>query len=222
MIPSRLILTGLRCTLTCMNASAKTKPLVRCEWPGDDQLMIDYHDTEWGRPVTDDRLHFEYLILDAAQAGLSWKTVLHKRKGYRKAFADFDPDKVARFTDKRLEKLLQDPSIIRNRLKVFSARSSAQAFLQVQKEFGSFNSYIWEFVGGKTILNRWKTISDIPAETDESKAMSKGLKKRGFNFCGPTICYAYMQAAGLVNDHLTSCFCYKDITKKKAGEARVA
>ncbi len=183
----------------------------RCKWCLGDELMLAYHDTEWGVPVHDDRVHFEYLILDAAQAGLSWKTVLHKRENYRKAFADFDPVKVARFSEKKIAKLLENPGIIRNRLKVNAAVTSAKAFLQVQKEFGSFDKYIWGFVDGETIINRWKNMSQIPAKTSISEAMSKDMKNRGFKFCGPTICYAYMQAAGLVNDHETSCFRYKEV-----------
>ncbi|HSG98456.1 MAG TPA: DNA-3-methyladenine glycosylase I [candidate division Zixibacteria bacterium] len=178
----------------------------RCAWTGDDPLMIEYHDCEWGEPVSDDRTHFEFLVLDAAQAGLSWRTILYKREGYRAAFADFDPDKVARFTEKRIAKLLENPGIVRNRLKVQSAVTNARAFLKTQREFGSFNSYIWRFVDGKPIINRWKSTTEIPAKTPEAEAMSKDLKQRGFSFCGPTICYAYMQAAGLVNDHQTNCF----------------
>ncbi len=186
----------------------------RCKWCLGDELMLEYHDTEWGTPVHDDRVHFEYLILDAAQAGLSWLTVLRKRENYRKAFADFDPVKVARFTEKRIAKLLENPGIIRNRLKVNAAVTSAKAFLVVQKEFGSFDKYIWAFVNGKPIVNKWKDMSQVPAKTETSEAMSKDMKKRGFGFCGPTICYAYMQAAGLVNDHETSCFRYKKLSTK--------
>ena len=170
---------------------------------------IEYHDKEWGVPVCDDRVQFEFLILEGAQAGLSWSTILNKREGYRKAFADFDPEKVARFTDKRIEKLLQNPGIVRNRLKVQSAVTNARAFLAVQKEFGSFSEYIWGFVGGKPIQNNFKKDSDIPATSPESDALSKDLKKRGFKFVGSTIVYAHMQATGLVNDHVTGCFRYK-------------
>ena len=201
-----------------MASSVKKKALIRCAWPADDPLMIEYHDTEWGVPVHDDLVHFEYLVLDAAQAGLSWRTVLYKREGYRKAFAGFDPVKVARFTDAKMEKLLQNPDIIRNRRKVNSARVNARAFLKVQDEFGSFDSYIWRFVDGAPIVNRWKTDSAIPAKTAEAEAMSKDMKQRGFSFCGPTICYAYMQAAGLVNDHQINCFRHAElarITRKK-------
>jgi DNA-3-methyladenine glycosylase I len=178
----------------------------RCSWPGDLELMIRYHDTEWGAPLHDDRKHFEFLVLDAAQAGLSWRTILLKRENYRKAFDGFDPEKVARYSDKRVEKLLQDPGIVRNRLKVRSAVTNARCFLEIQKEFGSFDAFIWRFVNGRPIVNRCRTSSDIPARSEASDAMSKELKKRGFTFVGSTICYAYMQAAGLVNDHLLKCF----------------
>ncbi len=187
----------------------------RCQWCLGDELMMEYHDNEWGVPVHDDNLHFEYLILDAAQAGLSWRTVLYKRENYRKAFVGFDPAKVARFTENRIAKLLENPGIIRNRQKVNSAIVNARAFLAVQEEFGSFDEYIWRFVDGATIVNRWKNESQIPAKTDVSEAMSKDMKQRGFSFCGPTICYAYMQAAGLVNDHEISCFCYNTPGAKK-------
>ena len=187
-----------------------TKSVSRCKWAEGVSLdYIEYHDKEWGVPVYDDRVQFEFLILEGAQAGLSWSTILNKREGYRKAFADFDPEKVARFTDKRLEKLLQDPGIVRNRLKVQSAVTNAKAFLAVQKEFGSFSEYIWGFVGGKPIQNNFKKDSDIPATSPESDALSKDLKKRGFKFVGSTIVYAHMQATGLVNDHVTGCFRYK-------------
>ena len=187
-----------------------TKPVTRCKWAEGVSLnYIEYHDTEWGVPVHDDRVQFEFLILEGAQAGLSWSTILNKREGYRKAFTDFDPVKVARFTDKRVEKLLLDPSIVRNRLKVNSAVTNARAFLAVQKEFGSFSKYIWEFVGAKPIQNRFKKDSDIPATSAESDALSKDLKKRGFKFVGSTIIYAHMQATGLVNDHVVGCFRHK-------------
>ena len=187
------------------SAMAK-KPVKRCEWVDmDNPQYIEYHDEEWGIPVHDDQKHFEMILLEGAQAGLSWATILKKREGYRKAFADFDPGKVARFRESRLEKLMQDPGIVRNRLKIWGAVSSAKAFLQVQKEFGSFDAFIWQFVGGKPKVNKWKSLSEVPANTPESDAMSKELKKRGFKFVGSTICYAYMQAAGLVNDHEVSC-----------------
>ena len=178
----------------------------RCEWCGTEAIYIDYHDKEWGVPVHDDRLHFEMIILDGAQAGLSWITILKRRDGYRRAFDDFDVNKVAGYSDKKVEKLLTDPGIIRNRLKVKSAVQNAKAFLDIQKEFGSFDFYIWQFVNYKTIQNRRKKMSDLPAKTQESDAMSKDLKKRGFSFVGSTICYAYMQAAGMVNDHTTDCY----------------
>ncbi len=186
------------------------KPVKRCKWSeGVGLEYIEYHDREWGVPVYDDRKQFEFLILEGAQAGLSWSTILNKREGYRKAFADFDPVKVARFTEKRVEKLLQDPGIVRNKLKVRSAVTNARAFLAVQKEFGSFSEYIWGFVGGKPIQNKFRKDSDIPATSPESDALSKDLKKRGFKFVGSTIVYAHMQATGMVNDHVTSCFRYK-------------
>jgi DNA-3-methyladenine glycosylase I len=178
----------------------------RCPWPGDLPLMIEYHDTEWGEPLHDDRRHFEFLVLDAAQAGLSWRTVLLKRENYRKAFDGFDPNKVARYSDKRVEKLLQDPGIIRNRLKVQSAVANAKAFLKVQDEFGSFDQFIWQFVEGRPRVNQFTKTSEVPARSPDSDAMSKDLKARGFKFVGSTICYAYMQAAGMVNDHLVTCF----------------
>ena len=196
-----------------------TKSVKRCKWAEGVSLdYIEYHDKEWGVPVFDDRVQFEFLTLEGAQAGLSWSTILNKRDGYRKAFADFDPTKVARFTDRKVEKLLLDPSIVRNRLKVRSAVGNARAFLTVQKEFGSFSEYIWGFVGGKPIQNRFKKDSDIPATSPESDALSKDLKKRGFKFVGSTIVYAHMQATGLVNDHVVGCFRHKlclALAKKK-------
>ena len=188
-----------------------TKSIIRCSWPTDDPLMIAYHDEEWGVPLHDDRKHYEFLLLDAMQAGLSWKTILHKRENFRKAFADFDPHKVARFTEKRIEKLLSDPGIIRNRLKVQAAVTNARCFLEVQEEFGTFDAYIWQFTGGKTIDNRRKSLKQLQATSPESDAMSADLRKRGFKFVGSTICYAYMQAAGMVNDHLTNCFRYRQL-----------
>lgn len=173
--------------------------------------MRAYHDEEWGVPIDDDRLHFEFLILEGAQAGLSWETVLRKREGYREAFAGFDPEVVARFGESEQHALLQDPGIVRNRLKIRSAVGNARAFLEVQREFGSFDEYIWRFTRGETIQNAWREMSELPAETYESKAMSRDLKKRGFRFVGPTICYAYMQATGLVNDHLVGCFRYAEL-----------
>ena len=176
--------------------------------------MIAYHDTEWGVPVHDDVKHFEYLVLDAFQAGLSWRTILLRREGFRKAFAGFDPVRVARFTPARVEKLLQDPGIIRNRLKVGSMIKNAKAFLKIQKEFGSFDDYIRRFTGGRMKVNRWKTLREIPASTPESDAMSRDLKKRGFSFVGATICYAYMQAAGMVNDHIVSCRRHGEVQRR--------
>ena len=186
------------------------RELTRCRWAeGVGPGYIAYHDEEWGVPARDDRVQFEFLILEGAQAGLSWSTILRKREGYRRAFANFDPEKVARFTAARIEKLVRDPSIVRNRLKIESTVSNARAFLAVQDEFGSFSDYIWGFVGGKPIQNRWKRDSDMPATSPESDALSKDLKKRGFRFVGSTIVYAHMQATGLVNDHVTGCFRHK-------------
>jgi DNA-3-methyladenine glycosylase I len=173
--------------------------------------MIDYHDREWGVPTHDDRKHFEFLVLEAAQAGLSWSIVLNKREGYRRAFSDFDPAKVARFTDKRIDKLTLDPGIIRNRLKINAAVRNARAFLEVQDEFGSFDTYCWRFVGGRPKINRWKTPQQIPATTPESDAFSKDLKARGFSFVGSTVIYAHMQAVGMVNDHVVGCFRYREL-----------
>ncbi len=188
---------------------------IRCEWGTVSQLYIDYHDNEWGVPVHDDRKLFEFLILEGAQAGLSWETVLKKRENYRKAFNDFDPVKVSRYGDKKIETLLGNKGIIRNRLKITSAINNAKRFLEVRKEFGTFDAYIWQFVNGRTITNRFKSIQEIPATTKESDAMSKDLKKRGFKFVGPTICYAHMQATGMVNDHVVGCFRYKEIKALK-------
>lgn len=183
----------------------------RCEWCGADPLYVAYHDTEWGVPVHDDRKHFEFLTLEGAQAGLSWITVLRKREHYRRAFANWDVVRVARFTPARVEKLLQDPGIIRNRLKVESTLVNARAYLKVQEEFGSFSAYFWGFVDGKPVLNRWKTLADIPAATALSDAVSKDLKQRGFKFTGSTVMYAHLQAAGLVNDHVVSCFRWREV-----------
>jgi DNA-3-methyladenine glycosylase I len=183
----------------------------RCDWGQGNDLMQAYHDEEWGVPLHDDQLLFEFLILEGAQAGLSWQTVLNKRESYRKAFDNFDPKKVARYTPKRVEKLLQNSGIIRNRLKVESAISNAKALLAIQKEFGSFDAYVRQFVDGKPKKNRFKSMSQIPATTPESDAFAKDLKKRGFRFVGSTICYAFMQAVGMVNDHTTSCFRYKEV-----------
>jgi len=183
----------------------------RCDW-GQSPEMIAYHDTEWGVPVHDDRTHFEFLVLEGAQAGLSWITILKRRDGYRKAFAGFDPAKVARFTPARVEKLLADPGIIRNRAKVESAVRNARAVLAVQKEFGSFDAYLWGFVGGRPIVNKWRRVAQVPPTSPESEAMSADMRRRGFGFVGPTVCYAHLQATGLVNDHLVSCFRYAELT----------
>lgn len=183
----------------------------RCEWVGSHPLEIVYHDTEWGVPVHDDRRLFELLILEGAQAGLNWLTVLKKRESYREAFAGFDPVKIARFDEARVEELLRNPGIIRNRLKVRSAIQNAQAFLTVQEEYGTFDAYVWRFVEGAPTVNTWRSMVEIPAQTPASERMSKALKKRGFNFVGPTICYAFMQAVGLVNDHTVDCFRYHEV-----------
>lgn len=182
----------------------------RCPWATTDPLYIDYHDREWGVPVWDDRVLFEFLVLEGAQAGLSWLTVLRKRENYRKAFDGFDPAKVARYNSRKIESLLQDPGIIRNRLKVNAAVQNAKSFLAVQEEFGSFSDYIWRFVDGKPVVNRFKTLSEIPASTPLSDRISADLKKRGFKFVGSTIVYAHMQATGMVNDHLISCPRHKE------------
>jgi DNA-3-methyladenine glycosylase I len=189
----------------------------RCAWPGagTDPLMLRYHDEEWGAPVHDDRVLFEFLVLEGVQAGLSWQTVLRKRENYRRAFRHFDPEAVARFTGEDVARLLADPGIIRNRLKVSAAVINARKFLEVRKEFGSFDAYIWQFVGGRPIDHRISSVSEIPATSPESEAMSRDLKKRGFKFVGPTICYAFMQAVGMVNDHETGCFRHAEV--KKAG-----
>lgn len=187
------------------------KKIRRCDWAGESSLAyIEYHDREWGVPVWDDRIQFEFLLLEGAQAGLSWSTILNKREGYRKNFADFDAKKVARFTQKRIEKILTDPAIVRNKLKVNSAVTNARLFLGVQEEYDGFCNYIWQFVDGKPKQNRFKTQKEMPATSRESDAMSKDLKKRGFKFIGSTIMYAHMQATGMVNDHLTSCFRHKE------------
>lgn len=188
--------------------------LRRC-WNTDNPLYVKYHDEEWGVPVHEDNKLFEFLVLDCFQAGLSWLIILRKREAFRKAFSVFDPEKVAKYTQKDVERLLQDCTIVRNRKKILATINNAQCLLEVQKEFSCFDAYIWRFVNCKTIQNRFAQLSDLPAESDESKAMSMDLKKRGFQFVGPTICYAFMQAAGLVNDHLVSCFRYKQIQKMR-------
>ena len=192
--------------------------LTRCQWPGKVEsrsLMVEYHDTEWGVPVHDDRLHFEYLVLDAFQAGLSWSTVLNKRENFRRAFDNFDPERVARYNKRKVNTLLGNPGIIRNRLKVDATINNARRFLELQAQEGSFDAFIWQFVDGRTRHNRWRSLKQLPASTAQSDAMSKALKKRGFKFTGSTICYAYMQAAGLVNDHVTSCFRHEQIRRIK-------
>lgn len=183
----------------------------RCQWSIGNPLMSTYHDTEWGVVVHNDHLLFEFLILEGAQAGLTWQTILNRRENYRKAFSRFDPSKIAKYGDKDVGRLLNDVGIIRNRLKIAATIQNAKMFLEVQKEYGSFDKYIWQFVGGKTIDNKIVSMKDIPATSEESNAMSKDLKKRGFKFVGPTICYAYMQAVGMVNDHEMKCFRYKQI-----------
>src|SRR6266849_6552780 len=186
----------------------------RCTWVGSDNpLMLEYHDREWGVPVHEDRQHFEFLVLEAAQAGLSWSIVLKKREGYRRAFSQFDPRKVARYTQNRVQKLTADPSIIRNRMKIEAAVRNARAFLAIQDEFESFDAYCWRFLDGRPRLNRWKAMREIPAMSPESDAFSKDLKQRGFSFVGSTVMYAHMQAVGMVNDHLVDCFRYRDVRR---------
>lgn len=194
-----------------MKDKTPPSPICRCQWAAGNELYEKYHDQEWGVPVHDDRKHFEFLILEGAQAGLSWLTILKRREGYRKAFANFDPKKVALYDDAKIEELLECEEIIRNRLKVNSAVTNAKLFLDIQKEFGSFDKYIWRFVNGKTIQNHRKSLKDLPAETEESRELSADLRKRGFKFVGPTVIYAHMQATGLVNDHLVDCFRYKEL-----------
>jgi DNA-3-methyladenine glycosylase I len=197
--------------------SPKSPNPTRCSWPSD-PLSIRYHDEEWGAPQHDDRTLFEFLILEGAQAGLSWDTILQKRENYRAAFDQFDPERISRYDRRKQQALLRNPGIIRNRLKVASAVRNAKAFLDVQKEFGSFDRYIWQFVRGKPRVNAWRPGLRLPASTPESNAMSKDLKKRGFNFVGSTICYAFMQAVGMVNDHWVKCFRYKQVSR--AGRRR--
>lgn len=185
--------------------------ITRCPWAGSDPLYIAYHDLEWGVPVHDDRLLFEFLVLEGAQAGLSWFTILKKRDAYRAAFDGFDPVLVAAYDAAKVAELLINPGIVRNRAKIASAIKNAQTFLAVQQEFGSFDAYIWQFVGGQPRQNSWRSLSELPASTPESEAMSKDLRKRGFNFVGPTICYAHMQATGMVNDHVVTCFRHSEL-----------
>jgi DNA-3-methyladenine glycosylase I len=191
--------------------SPKANPVVRCGWAGN-ELSIRYHDEEWGVPVHDDRTLFEFLILEGAQAGLSWNTILNKRINYRTAFDDFDPQRVARYDRRKTQQLLRDPGIVRNHLKIDSAVVSAKEFLRVQEEFGSFDRYVWQFVGGKPRVNSWKALRQVPVRSAESDALSKDLKRRGFKFVGSTICYAFMQAVGMVNDHAVDCFRYKPLS----------
>lgn len=186
--------------------------IVRCTWAGSDPLYTEYHDQEWGTPVYDDKKLFEFLILEGAQAGLSWITILRKRENYRKAFDRFDPEKIAAYNDEKIAELLNDPGIIRNRLKIQSAVINARAFLDIISEFGSFSSYIWQFTNGKPVINKWSSLKEVPPRTEISDRMSKDLKKRGFKFVGSTICYAFMQAVGMVNDHTVDCFRYHELT----------
>ena len=200
--------------MTVDKSSTKRKVSKRCAWArGSSSLMLKYHDREWGVPVHNDRKLFELLILEGAQAGLSWNTILDRRQNYRRAFDDFDTRKIAKYSKKDINRLLRDEGIIRNRLKITATVENAKKFIEVQKEFGSFDKYIWQFVGGKPINNKFKKISELPARTEESEAMSRDLKKRGFRFVGPTICYAFMQAVGMVNDHTTDCFRYREINR---------
>lgn len=187
-----------------------SQALSRCPWPVDD-LYVAYHDTEWGVPLHDDRALFEFLVLEGAQAGLSWHLILKKRENYRAAFDHFDPEKVARYTAARINKLLSNPGIVRNRLKIASAVQNARAFLAVREQFGSFDRYVWQFVDGAPVINRWRSMKEVPARTARSDAMSRDLKQRGFRFVGSTICYAHMQATGMVNDHLASCFRHRQV-----------
>jgi DNA-3-methyladenine glycosylase I len=186
--------------------------LKRCNWPGSDKLMMKYHDEEWGMPNHDDRKWFEYITLDAFQAGLSWAIVLKKRENFRNAFDNFDPKKIVKYDQVKVDELIQDAGIIRNKLKINTTISNAKIFLDVQKEFGTFDKYIWQFVSGKPIVNQWKSVAELPASTSESDKLSTDLKNRGFKFVGTTICYAFMQSAGMVNDHLVHCFRYKELT----------
>ena len=191
-----------------MKDSSILEKKIRCEWTGTEPLMIAYHDQEWGVPLHDDQKLFEFLILEGMQAGLSWMTILRKRESFRTAFEGFDPQKVARYDQHKFAELMENAGIIRNRKKIEAAAQNARAFLVIQEEFGSFEAYVWQFVDGKPLVNAWKTINEIPARTMQSEIMSKELKKRGFNFVGPTICYAHMQATGMVNDHTVDCFRY--------------
>ncbi|MAZ40751.1 DNA-3-methyladenine glycosylase I [bacterium] len=187
----------------------------RCAWPGNNELMLAYHDTEWGTPQTDDNILFEYLLLDSFQAGLSWQIMINKRENFRSAFDDFDAKKISKYSTVKKRSLLNDPGIVRNRLKIEAAVSNAKGFLELQKEFGSFSNYLWSFVDYQPIQNKWKTLKQIPTKTPLSDTISRDLKKRGFNFVGSTIIYAFMQGCGMVNDHTTDCFRYKQVAKKR-------
>ncbi|HTY22654.1 MAG TPA: DNA-3-methyladenine glycosylase I [Desulfomonilaceae bacterium] len=222
------LLTNLRCCVEREQSGAtddfaaqvKHKAeKMRCDWVGDDPTMIAYHDEEWGVPVHDERLLFEFLSLEGAQAGLSWSTILNRRENYRTAFDNFDPDKVAGYSEDKINYLLRNTAIIRNRLKVRSVVTNARAVLGVREEFGSFSAYIWRFVGGRTIQNRWERSIDVPAKTREAEAMSKDLKRRGFKFVGPTICYAFMQAIGMVNDHTIGCYRFRELGGSSRGRS---
>ncbi len=188
---------------------------MRCSWCGDNPLYVKYHDEEWGVPVYDDRIHFEFLVLESAQAGLSWLTVLKKRENYRKAYEDFDPKIVAEFDQEKIEELMENEGIIRNRKKIEASVNNARVFMEIQREFGSFSSYIWSFVGGKQLVSFNESIEELPAKTPQSEALAKDMKKRGFKFLGPVILYSHMQATGLVNDHIISCFRYKEVSESK-------
>jgi DNA-3-methyladenine glycosylase I len=205
-----------------MKATAVTLPVHRCDWAGTEPLYVAYHDVEWGVPVWDDRKLFEFLVLEGAQAGLSWLTILRKRLGYRRAFADFDPQRVARFNARKVESLMQNPAIVRNRAKIEAAIGNARAFLAVVEEFGTFAAYQWQFVGGRPMQNRFARLSDIPARTEISDALSRDLKQRGFGFVGSTIMYAHMQAVGMVNDHLTTCHRYRAVARLSRSSVSLA
>ncbi|NNF97354.1 MAG: DNA-3-methyladenine glycosylase I [Halobacteria archaeon] len=194
---------------------SKAKPQDRCRWCGEDALYVAYHDQEWGVPLHDDQKLFEFLILEGAQAGLSWLTILKKRDAYRKAYYQFDVEKIARFNSHSIERLVNNPGIVRNRLKIEASIDTARAFLEIQDEFGSFDKFVWQYVDHQPRQNRWRRLKDIPVSTNESKQMSKDLQQRGFRFVGPTICYAFMQAVGMVNDHVTDCFRHKQVAKIK-------
>ena len=203
-------------------ATSQENERVRCPWPGMDPLYVRYHDEEWGVPVHDDRKLFEFLTLEGAQAGLSWITILRKRAAYALAFENFDAGRVASYGDAEVERLLGDPGIVRNRAKIRSAIGNARAFLRVREEFGSFDAYMWRFVDGEPVVNAWTDLSQLPASTPLSETMSKDLKKRGFSFIGPTVCYAHMQAVGMVNDHLVTCFRYEELTRRPCAPSRNA